>query len=83
VQRTSCAAPEFLAGRYPHTAADVLKSLEVPASLPESPAADDLEGWKKAWGENEALHQEENDTLRFTFYALRLTHLVSQPDDRY
>ena len=48
-------------------AREYLKSLEVPASLPESPAADDLEGWKKAWGENEALHHVENDALRFTF----------------
>ena len=44
-------------------AREYLKSLEDPASLPESPAADDLEGWKKAWDENETLHQEENDVV--------------------
>ena len=44
-------------------AQEFLRTYEDPASLPENPSSDDLEGWKKAWQENEALNKEQNDAV--------------------
>lgn len=44
-------------------AQELLRAFEDPASLPENPAPDDLEGWKKAWAENEASNKEKNEAV--------------------